>query len=263
MIINMTGGGGGAALNFKVVPGLTQPEAASENTIWVKTEQINSWYFSATQPEWMQEWDVWFPTGTGSDVEFNALRKNGLQVYLRSAKQIVSGALVNPNAMIYQNSKWNDIESFIYKDGSLKIITGFTGVNGSVSTDGKLRFESSTSSCGLWWSNEKIDVTNVKEIHVTFTENAQSWSVTQYGDTPSVGVSKNTPTVNNSTFVISGWSAITRFVPKTETRWEYIPDGTYTLDVSSVSGFVYLFLSTAGTSGSGGMLDIKEIELVY
>ena len=108
MIINMTGGGGGDALNFKVVPGLTQPGTASENTIWVKTEQIGDWCFSTTQPEGMQEWDVWFPTGIESVVEFNALKKNALQVYPLIAKQMVSGELVVVNVMSYQHGEWVD-----------------------------------------------------------------------------------------------------------------------------------------------------------
>ena len=107
MIVNMTGGGsGGAALNFKVVPGLTQPGTALENTIWVKTEQIGAWYFSATQPENMQEWDVWFTVGTSSAVEFSALKKNGIQGYPISAKQYVNGAWVDKTAKSYQGGKW-------------------------------------------------------------------------------------------------------------------------------------------------------------
>lgn len=98
--------GGGGGLNFKVVPGLTQPGTASENTIWVTTERIGVWYFSATQPEGLQEWDVWFPTGTESDFAFNALRKNAVQVYPLSAKQMVGGALAAVTAMRYQGGEW-------------------------------------------------------------------------------------------------------------------------------------------------------------
>ena len=44
-------GGGGTALNFKVV-GNPQPESAKGNTIWVNTDvPIGAWYFAATQPE--------------------------------------------------------------------------------------------------------------------------------------------------------------------------------------------------------------------
>lgn len=96
----------GVELNFDVVPGLTQPSTVSENAIWVKTEKIGAWYFSGTQPEGMQEWDVWFPTGTSSPDEFNALKKNGIQVYPTSAKQYVSGALVGKTAKIYRNGEW-------------------------------------------------------------------------------------------------------------------------------------------------------------
>ena len=116
MIFNMTGGG--AALNFKVVPGLTQPGTAAENTIWVKAERVGAWYFSATQPEGLQEWDVWFPTGTGSTVEFNALRRNGVQVYPISAKQYVSGVLVDVEARIHQSGEWVDLSLYLFKDGN-------------------------------------------------------------------------------------------------------------------------------------------------
>lgn len=101
-------GGGGAALNFKVVPGLTQPSTVSENAIWVKTEKIGAWYFSAALPEGMQEWDVWFPTGTSSPIEFNALKKNGITVYPMSAKQYVSGVLVDVTAKSYHGGAWVD-----------------------------------------------------------------------------------------------------------------------------------------------------------
>lgn len=142
MIINMIGGGGGPALNFKVVPGLTQPVTASENTIWVKTERIGSFYFSATQPEGMQEWDVWFPTDMGSNVEFNALKKNGIQVYPLSAKQYVSGAWVSVEAKSYQNGEWVTLwDGGLYKSGDeYEVITGGWTANGySVYADGSTR----------------------------------------------------------------------------------------------------------------------------
>lgn len=119
MIINMVGGGGGAALNFKVVPGLTLPGTASENTIWVKTEKIGRWYFAATQPEELAEWDVWFQTGVSSPAEFNALKKNGIMVYPIAASQYVGGAYVDVEAEIYQGGEWVDWwNGDFYKDGN-------------------------------------------------------------------------------------------------------------------------------------------------
>ena len=174
MIINMTGGGGGAALNFKVVPGLTQPGTASENTIWVKTERIGAWYFSATEPEEMQEWDVLFQTGTESDVEFNALRKNGLQVYPIFAKQYVSGSLVKVPALIYQNGEWVSLwngelydhgKEFEFETGGWKLVK--EGSNGSLSNTGdELMLTCGGASNGVSaFTKNKIDLTNVKTVY--------------------------------------------------------------------------------------------------
>ena len=70
---------GGAGLNFKVI-GNPQPEKAMENTIWVDTDTaITGWDFSSAQPEGT-EGLVWFQTGTASPAEFNALKKNCLNV---------------------------------------------------------------------------------------------------------------------------------------------------------------------------------------
>lgn len=129
------GGGGGAALNFKVVPGSTQPGTAAENTIWVKTEKINNWYFSATQPEGMQEWDVWFQTGTESAVEFDVLKKNSVIVYPLKAKQMVSGTLKDVTAKSYQNGEWVQWIRYLYNAGNeyADITGGWTHSGFSVS----------------------------------------------------------------------------------------------------------------------------------
>lgn len=137
--LERTEGGGGGGLNFKVVPGLTQPGTAVENTIWVKTDKIGAWYFSATQPEGMQEWDVWFLVGTSSPAEFNALKKNNVTVYPLSAKQMVSGALKDVTAKSYQNGEWVEWipEGTLYINGNqCEEITGGWKCNTSLSWSG-------------------------------------------------------------------------------------------------------------------------------
>mgnify|MGYP003303869401 CR=1 FL=1 len=105
MIFNVSGGGG-TALNFRVVGGTTAPSNPKENTIWVNTStDITSWVFSATQPT-AASGRVWISVGTSSVVEFNALKKNGIQVYPISAKQYVSGVWVDKPAKSYQNGEW-------------------------------------------------------------------------------------------------------------------------------------------------------------
>ena len=82
---------GGSLLNFKVVDGTSAPKH-KENTIWVNTDtKMTGWLFSPTQPP-NPEVDgmVWFLTGISSNGEFNALKKNGIQVCPISAKQFIS-----------------------------------------------------------------------------------------------------------------------------------------------------------------------------
>lgn len=97
---------GGDGLNFKVV-GNPQPETTKENTIWVDTNTpVSGYSFSVDAPENPVEGHVWVMTGSGSFLEFNALKKNVIQVYPLSAKQYVSGAWVDKTAKIYQNGEW-------------------------------------------------------------------------------------------------------------------------------------------------------------
>lgn len=157
MIINMTGaGGGGAGLNFNVVRYATESALLAavpkENTIGIiTTTPITSWFFDAEEPETVADGMVWFPTGTSSQVEFNALKKNGLQVYPISAKQYVSGKWVDKTAKSYQGGKWVDWITYLYNQGNeLADITGgwnvFNGENGSSSKKSNcLHLESATS----------------------------------------------------------------------------------------------------------------------
>lgn len=108
MIFN-TSGGGGAALNFRVVGGTTAPSNPSENCIWVNTSvPFTNWVFSADEPSPAEAGMVWIISGTSSQVAFNALKKNCIQVYPISAKQYVSGAWVDKTAKSYQNGAWAD-----------------------------------------------------------------------------------------------------------------------------------------------------------
>lgn len=176
------GAGGGAGLNFKVV-GNPQPENPRENTIWVDTDKINNYYFSATQPENMVEYDVWFPTGTSSPVAFSATKKNPVMVYPKSAKQMVSGSLVDVTAKSYQGGKWVNLAKYLYNYGDL--CTDVTGGWGTKSvglsaaeplypTNPTLTKESNRlviSVPGGWhtgvvWTQKNIDLTDYKTIEV-------------------------------------------------------------------------------------------------
>lgn len=124
-------GSGGASLNFKVVGGLTQPADQRKISIWVITDQkITSWIFSAEAPAEPAEGNVWFTTGTSSQVAFDALKKNSIMVYPISAKQYVSGAWVNVTAKSYHDGKWVDWIVYLYNSGDscVDLTGGYTAV---------------------------------------------------------------------------------------------------------------------------------------
>lgn len=167
MIFNMTGSGG-APLNFKVVPN-PRPDTAKENTIWVDTDRINNYYFSATQPENMVNYDVWFHVGTSSSVEFNALKKNGIQVYPISAKQYIGGALVDKTAKSCLGGVWVDWIRYLYHTGDeCTDITGGwvvidTASNGSVTKNGN---NITLTATGVLGQNNIVVIHTAKKINV-------------------------------------------------------------------------------------------------
>lgn len=126
IVVPLEGFGGGAGLNFKVVGGTSQPTNPRENTIWVNTSTtITDWVFSATQPEAVTG-RVWFLVSTSSVSEFNALKKNGIQIYPIYAKQYVSGSWKNVTAKSYQNGAWREWSKTILPASDIlsRLLTG-------------------------------------------------------------------------------------------------------------------------------------------
>ena len=165
-----TGGGGSGGLNFQVIGGTTAPSNPKENMIWVNTStKITSYIFSATQPTGSAGM-VWISTGTSSKLEFNALKKNGIQVYPISAKQYISGAWVDKTAKSYQNGEW--VEWFpgawLYNGGSVneELTGGWKTTKGydivfSFTNEGIKAKEANNDSSrdAAAYTNKKVDVT--------------------------------------------------------------------------------------------------------
>lgn len=142
MIINMAGGGGGAALNFDVVRYATESELLAatpkENTIGIiSTTEMTGWIIDVNQPENMTNGMVWISAGTASAVEFNALKKNGIQVYPLSAKQYINGEWVNKVAKSYQGGAWVEWVRVIYLFNNGDQCTSITGgwVNANIGSN--------------------------------------------------------------------------------------------------------------------------------
>lgn len=122
---------------------------------------------------------MWFPAGTSSPVEFNALKKNGIQVYPQGAKQYVSGALVSKNAKIYQGGTWVDWwDGELYDAGNqYEYITGGwqSGGSGGTATIG-----TDSLSVSAPGSNKNASITTKNMIDLswfnTLSVNVTSWS---------------------------------------------------------------------------------------
>jgi hypothetical protein len=181
MIFNVSGGGG-TALNFRVVGGTTAPSNAKENMIWVNTSTtISSWVFSATQPT-AAAGKVWITIGTTSTVGFNALKKNGIQVYPLSAKQYIGGAWVDKTAKSWQGGAWVEWIAYVYKDGVLlagnliPVAKNWNG-NGTEPTithnEKSISITQPSQSQGYCYFEVKYDMTNFKTLRTTgsYTKN--------------------------------------------------------------------------------------------
>lgn len=216
------GSGGGAPLNFKVVGG-TKPSNPKENTIWVNTDTaITDWVFSATQPAAVSG-RVWIKTGTTSTVEMNVLKKNSIQVCPLNAKQCVGGAWALKDAETYQSGKWNDWAYWIIGNGAdgSGITGGFTSEYANqweFRSDGSLKLYrdgGNAYSSAHVPSKRTFDVTNYNRMTIKVSSFSRKASY--------IGLNAPSNLGNDSTCKVKISAA-----------------GTYTLDVSGVSGAMHI-----------------------
>ena len=240
-ILHGNGGGGGASLNFKVVGGTSAPSNPTENTIWVNTDTpISSWIFSAKAPSSAEVGKVWIYVGASSSVEFNALKKNGIQIYPISAKQYVGGAWVAKTAQTYQSGAWVDwIHPDIAKIYNLTEVRE-NGTGGATVAIGEGMVLTTTSTGGAqgyvaFYSAEKIDLTNYSKL--TFKGSRSS-----FGQAFRVGFR----TGNTNYWVHSNYGNDIAASVRVETT-----EATYSVDVSSLNGSYYFFANFAGETSAG------------
>ena len=233
------GGSGGAnPLNFIVKAYPSEVEmntsTAVANTIGVvTTNPITGWYFAAEQPENMTEGEVWFKTGTSSNVNFNALKQKSIMVCPLCAKQMVSNELKDVTAKSYQNGEWVDWNRYLYDSGNE--CTDITGgwVAGDSATINKATSEMSVKSnvdngYRYLLTKNKIDVTPYKTLHAI----AKIGTGGSSSDKGNIGVSENGTTTSGSTSF-------------TNTEYQEV-----TYDLSSQDGLFYIRVGDQGDDSS-------------
>lgn len=266
MILNLTGGGG-AALNFKVV-GNPKPSNPKENTVWVNTNiDIPSWIFSAIKPENPVYGMVWFSVGTSSNAEFNSLKKNGIMVYPISASQYIGGEWVSVTATSYQGGAWVDWIEYLYNKGDLcNHITGGWNTRGWTLESGGGRITkaptitynsnavvismpsaSAYHETGIWETQRDIDLTDVLTIrfHILYTSRG----------------SGSSEMIRVGAFTRSGTYVKTASVAYVDITSSGNTNRFYDVDVGSLSG-AYDIGVALNSYAAGAEVSLDEIQLI-
>lgn len=237
------GAGGVSALNFKIVGGAIQPVNPKENTIWVNTQtEISGWAFSATEPGSPVEGMVWIYTGESSTVEFNALKKNGIQVYPISVKQYVGGAWVPVTAQAYQDGAWKEWITYLYNNGDE--CTDLTGGWEATATK-----PSGSGSTAVTPTVKK----DTNSITYSLTSGNGNYRIGYLVAVKSIDITNYSKiTVNVTNFSISGGLIVSN--SKTsgfqKTAVMNFEVGRNVLDISSLSGSYYILIGTGGHEGT-------------
>lgn len=246
MILNMSGGGESAVLNFKVIGNTVEPSNPRENMIWVNTDvKITKWAFDYIEPEAPIDGEICFRIGTSSPVAFNAVKKNGIMIYPVCVHQYVNGEWCDIDVKIYQNGVWVDFPTevlYLLKDGNqyLDITGGWEGIDSSSEVLSKSAYHKeeqvgvpaylSTSTIN------KVDVTEYNLLSVTLDSIDRDFYIRLLDDSNNV--------VANTDMVSSV--------------------GVVTMNLQNISGAYYIYFNVNGSYDNGyasASFTISEIKL--
>lgn len=225
----------GTELNFSVV-GNPKPANPTENTIWLDTDaDITGWDISPVQPEILPEGMVWISTGAESEITFNALKENAIQVMPLSAMQCIGGALVDKPAQIYQNGEWKDWtdwSKWVVKDGLYKVPMVATGKKWDSSfsettftvteEDGYIVFNHGSYTGMVYWGKVDLTKANTLTIEGDFSGMSSSY-------------------LSDYQFMV--WTEIGAYIPTNRVAFKQLTSTGATLDVSSLVGEYYVGFS--------------------
>ena len=235
-------------LNFSVVGGTIQPSNPTENMIWVNTDtEITKVVFKSIEPIDPIEDMVCIYTGASSNVSFDRIVINGIgidEVCPIFAKQYIGGEWVTKTAKSWQNGKWVDWITYLFKSGEGAQVDFeiYQHSNCSItqSADSIVISHSAIASGeGYWLTQNKYDLSNKKQI-VFLAHCTANYIGTD------TGYGYSTMFVVTSTKDRGSGFLLNRVAERVRT--EYGQKMEYTVDVSSLNGEYYL-----GYSGIGNL----------
>ena len=215
---------------------------------------IGSWYGDGTayikawNKYYHEEGTLWLQTGTSSPVEFNALKKNSIQVCPISAKQYVGGAWVDKEAKTYQVGAWVDWwNGELFQNGNQ-----YTAITGGWSESGYYYYSSNyqtvaptigntikltangSTQCCVAGTQKAVDLTNAKTLYLDVLSTVGSCYVCIVDSQKNVYSDK--------------WIA-----------GRTLATGTTALDVASVSGSVYIAVFAVGGDNATNTAEVNNI----
>lgn len=204
-INNLPDGDDSGGLNFEIVGGTSQPSNPTENMIWVNTSTtITSWVFSEEQPSNPSNGMIWVYIGESSNVRFNALKNNVIQICPHGIKQYVNGTWVDKTAKSYQNNEWVDWWNGELYDSGEKYET-YTGgwYSRTVSSNSTVSFGSSSidfnysdaeQAYAVAATNNKVDMSGYNTLYFDMIV-TQHYN--RYGGDAIVGVTNSSGVAGN------------------------------------------------------------------
>lgn len=165
---------GKGVLDFSIVGGTNQPVDPEKNMIWVQTADeenvvIASWAFGAEEPANLVDGMIWIVTGTSSNVKFDAIKDNDIELYPMFAKQYIGGAWVNKTAKSWQGGVWVEWIPYIIQSGVIsnkfELVTIRTANPFAVEQhDDYLRMYDTVGGSNGYGTSKGVDVTDISKI---------------------------------------------------------------------------------------------------
>jgi hypothetical protein len=197
---------------------------------------------------------VWFKTGTQSDGDFNALKKNTIRVYPQAAMQLINGEYVEKTAKTYKDGAWIEWwNGELYTPGNkYEAITGGWVCESDVAGFGEVSMKQTDAGLNVTCSSsggrlgrvrtaKKIDLTGKNKLSLKLTVDSNF--------------------VANTLFATDVYASAINFTA--EASYPFTESTEAILDISGLNGEYYvgmLFYNT-GAAAKSSNVTITEVRV--